>query len=116
MGKHLLKIAAGGLLLLSACSAASEAEPLMTRDRCAAQPGFVFVPAGTFITGSTPAERDYGYEISAQAIADSPEAIAAAEQGLRDRRWFEFEADQQTASLAAVCMQANLVTDWKSVV
>ncbi|MEM9504163.1 MAG: SUMF1/EgtB/PvdO family nonheme iron enzyme [Cyanobacteria bacterium P01_E01_bin.43] len=110
MGKHLLKVAAGGLLLLSACSNASEAETMMTRDRCAAQPGFVFMPAGAFITGSTPAERDYGYEISAQAIADSPEAIAAAEQGLRERRWFEFEADQQTTSLAAVCIQANLVT------
>ena len=100
------------LLVLSACSIEpiDEAGELMTRDRCEAQPGFVFVPAGEFIAGSDRAERDYGYEISAAAIAQTPEAIAAAEQGLRDRRWFDFEAAPQTQTLAAFCLQANLVT------
>jgi len=96
------------LLGLVACGTTSEAVP-MTRDRCAAQPGFVFVPGGEFIAGSDQAERDYGYAISAQAIADSPDAIAAAEQRLRDRRWFEFEGDRRRETLAAFCLQANLV-------
>ncbi|MEL6381414.1 MAG: SUMF1/EgtB/PvdO family nonheme iron enzyme [Cyanobacteria bacterium J06626_18] len=82
----------------------------MTRDRCEALPGFVFIPAGDFIAGSDQAERDYGYEISAAAIADTPTAIAQAEQRLRDRRWFEFEATPQTQTLNAFCLQTNLVT------
>ena len=94
---------------LSACGSASEAVP-MTRDRCEAQPGFVFVPGGEFIAGSDQTERDYGYAISAQAIADSPAEIAAAAQRLRDRRWFELEGDRRRESLAAFCLQAHLVT------
>lgn len=100
------------LLILSACSVepAQEVGEPMTRDRCATQPGFVFVPEGDFIAGSDRAERDYGYEISAAAIAQTPAAMAQAEQGLRDRRWFEFEASRQTSMLEAFCLQANLVT------
>jgi len=98
-------IAAG----LTACTAESRADP-MTRDRCEAQPGFVFVPDGEFIAGSDRAERDYGYEISAQAIAASPEGIADAERRLRDRRWFEFEAQRHRESLVAFCIRANLIT------
>ena len=94
---------------LSACGSASEAVP-MTRDRCEAQPGFVFVPGGEFIAGSDQTERDYGYAISAQAIADSPAEIAAAAQRLRDRRWFELEGDRRRESLAAFCLQTHLVT------
>ena len=103
-----------GLLLLaiSACSAqpAAETEEPMTRDRCEAQSGFVFAPAGDFIAGSDRAERDYGYEISAAAVAQTPAETAQAEQRLRDRRWFEFEASRQTQMLDAFCIQANLVT------
>lgn len=98
-----------GVLMLSTCSDVPPAIP-MTRESCAAQPDFVFVPAGEFIAGSDEAERDYGYEISAQAIAAAPEEIAAAEQQLRDRRWFEFEAPRQSQTLEAFCLQANLVT------
>ncbi|MDB9526845.1 SUMF1/EgtB/PvdO family nonheme iron enzyme [Oscillatoria sp. CS-180] len=99
-----------GSMLVTACSTDSAVEQPMTRDRCDSQPGFVFVPAGEFIAGSDTVERDYGYEISAQAIASSPEAIAEAETGLRDRRWFEFEANRRTELLNAFCIQANLVT------
>ena len=100
------------LLALSACSTES-IEPTqapMTRDRCEAQSGFVFVPEGDFIAGSDRAERDYGYEISAAAVAQTPAETAQAEQRLRDRRWFEFEASRQTQTLPAFCVQANLIT------
>ncbi|MGF1458897.1 MAG: formylglycine-generating enzyme family protein [Leptolyngbyaceae cyanobacterium] len=97
------------LLALTACGIASDTVP-MTRDRCTAQPGFVFVPAGELVAGSDRAERDYAYTISAQAAATTSEQVAAAEQNLRGRRWFEFEGDRRQASTAAFCVQANLVT------
>ncbi|MBE7380532.1 MAG: SUMF1/EgtB/PvdO family nonheme iron enzyme [Leptolyngbya sp. SIO1E4] len=109
MSRGIGGIAGLGLLLVSACSANSTGAP-MTRDRCEAQPGFAFIPAGEFIAGSDLAERDYGYEISAAAIGRTPADIAQAEQRLRDRRWFEFEASRQTQTLAAFCVQTNLVT------
>ncbi|NEQ43442.1 MAG: formylglycine-generating enzyme family protein [Leptolyngbya sp. SIOISBB] len=96
-------------LAISACGAASPDIP-MTRDRCEAQAGFVFVPAGEFIAGSDRTERDYGYAISAQAIAATPDTIAQAEQRLRERRWFEFEGDRRREFSEAFCLQANLVT------
>lgn len=103
------------LLLAGACSVPWAEAPavtpsLMTRERCEAQPGFVFVPAGDFIAGSDRAERDYGYEISAMAAARTPAAIAQVEQRLRSRRWFEFEPDRQSQTLNAYCIQRNLVT------
>jgi formylglycine-generating enzyme required for sulfatase activity len=96
-------------IAIAACGSSTEKIP-MTRDRCEAPSGFVFVPGGDFIAGSDRAERDYGYTISAEAIADSPADVAAAEQSLRDRRWFEFEGDRRRETLAAFCIQANLVT------
>jgi len=102
-------LAAIAVLWLTACGVESTTEPI-TRDRCESQAGFVFVPAGDFIAGSNAAERDYAYVISAHAIASTPEAVAQAEQQLRDRRWFEFEGDRQVKTLDAFCIQANLVT------
>lgn len=96
-------------LAISACGAASQ-DLSMTRDRCAAQAEFVFIPAGEFSAGSDRAERDYGYAVSAQAIANTPETVMEAEQRLRERRWFEFEGDRQRKFLEAFCLQANLVT------
>ncbi|MGD1861476.1 MAG: formylglycine-generating enzyme family protein [Leptolyngbyaceae cyanobacterium] len=108
MGKK-VSILAALVLTAAACGTMSEAVP-MTRDRCEAQPGFVFVPAGDFIAGSDQTERDYAYEISAAATTTAPDALATAEQRLRERRWFEFEGDRRTETLAAFCMRANLVT------
>lgn len=98
-----------GMALLMGCGAGTDTLP-MTRDRCERQPGFVFVPPGEFMAGSDDAERDYAYQISAQAIADDPSEVGEAEARLRDRRWFEFEANRQIRTLAAFCIQANLVT------
>lgn len=108
-----LRLCLGLLSVLAGCSQASRGEPVyppMTRGRCEATPGFVFVPAGEFIAGSDRAERDYGYDISAAAAAQTPEAVRQARQRLRDRRWFEFEASRRTETLEAFCLQANLIT------
>lgn len=102
-------IAALFLAGVSACSLPTE-NVAITAAECEAQPGFVFVPAGEFIAGSDRAERDYGYAISAAAIAQTPSGIAEAEQQLRDRQWFEFEASRAKQTLEAFCIQANLVT------
>jgi formylglycine-generating enzyme required for sulfatase activity len=104
-----LNISAIALIACNSTSepAASEATP-MTRERCEAQSGFAFVPAGAFLSGSDAAERDYGYQISA-AAAD-PTDQRAAEQRLRDRRWFDREPDRQSQQLEAFCIGTHLVT------
>lgn len=84
--------------------------PPMTRERCEAQSGFIFVPAGAFLAGSDIAERDYGYRISAVAIATDADGQAAAEQRLRDRRWFDREPDRQSQQLDAFCIGTNPIT------
>lgn len=103
------------LLGVAACSGVpslSQApdNPPMTRERCEAQPGFTFVPGGDFISGSDSAERDYGYRISAAAIAEDADGQAMAEQRLRDRRWFDREPNRQSESLEAFCISTNLIT------
>ncbi|WP_428843036.1 formylglycine-generating enzyme family protein [Sphaerothrix gracilis] len=102
-----------GLLLVSlllSCTAPFLSGNI-SRDRCEAQPGFVFVPAGQFIAGSNQAERDYAYEISAAAIASDPSGRAAAEQRLRQRGWFDHEPERQTTEQAAFCISQQLVTN-----
>ncbi|NER82984.1 MAG: formylglycine-generating enzyme family protein [Leptolyngbya sp. SIO1D8] len=100
-----------GVLLVSACSSTNPTPAdSITQAQCEGHSGFVFVPGGEFIRGSDRAERDYGYEISAAAIAQTPADRAQAEQRLRDRRWFEFEAERQTQTLEAFCIQTHLVT------
>ncbi|MEM0979071.1 MAG: SUMF1/EgtB/PvdO family nonheme iron enzyme [Cyanobacteria bacterium P01_H01_bin.58] len=94
---------------VSACSVPVE-NIAITAAECEAQPGFVFVPEGEFIAGSDRAERDYGYAISAATVASTPDDIAQAEQRLRDRRWFEFEASRKNQTVEAFCIGTNLVT------
>ncbi|NJM85307.1 MAG: formylglycine-generating enzyme family protein [Leptolyngbyaceae cyanobacterium RM2_2_21] len=94
---------------LLSCAAPLADETL--RDRCEAQPGFAFVAAGSFISGSDEAERSYGYEISAAAIASAPADRPAAEQGLRQRGWFDSEPERQTTEQAAFCMSQQLTTN-----
>ncbi|NEP55489.1 MAG: sulfatase-modifying factor protein, partial [Symploca sp. SIO2G7] len=77
------------LLLIGCQNVASESKPQITQTQCEAKPRFSFVQGGAFIAGSDRTERDYAYRISAEGFADSPEDIAAAEAGYRQRKWFE---------------------------
>jgi formylglycine-generating enzyme required for sulfatase activity len=83
----------------------------MTRNRCEVGSEFVFIPAGEFIAGSDRTERDYGYRLSAQALASRAERVPQLEQQLKQRRWFESETVQQQRSLAAFCIRRNLITN-----
>lgn len=83
----------------------------MTRDRCESDAAFRFVPAGDYIAGSDAAERDYAYQISAEAIAQRPDQVVQARQQLQSRRWFDAEPGRQTQSLPAVCLSRHLVTN-----
>jgi toxoflavin biosynthesis protein ToxD len=83
----------------------------MTRDRCELDPEFVFISAGEFISGSDRTERDYGYRLSAQALASSTEQVSQLEQQLKQRSWFESETAHQERSLAAFCIRRNLITN-----
>lgn len=95
--------------VLSACGVLSDPLP-MTAERCQAQPGFIFIAAGTVIVGSDRAERDYGYRISAEAIGDTPTAVSQAAIRLRQRGWFEGERQRQQVDVAAYCMAQTPVT------
>ena len=97
-------------LCLSLWLGCNHASPSISRDRCA-DSEFVFIPSGEYIAGSDPTEREFAYRISADALADDAEAIAQAEQQLRDRRWFEFEPEQETRSRPDFCIRQNLVTN-----
>ena len=100
------------LFLLASCAGSpSTSEPSIAQRDCEADGNFVFVPAGEFVAGSDRAERDYGYRISAEAIADSEAAIARAEASLRAKQWFEREASKATKNLSAFCIARNLVTN-----
>ncbi|MEO0827984.1 MAG: SUMF1/EgtB/PvdO family nonheme iron enzyme [Cyanobacteria bacterium J06642_9] len=97
------------VVLINACQTPEALS--ITRDRCEVQSGFKFVPAGAFISGSDRGERDYAYQISAEALADTPTAIAEAESRLRQRRWFDFEPQRQSLNLPAFCIHQQLVTN-----
>ena len=85
--------------------------PTITRKECETDAAFVYIPPGEFIQGSDRAERDYGYQISAQAITKPGQNLAAAEARLRKSRWFDKEDERQQISLPAVCISRNLVTN-----
>ena len=89
---------------------ADSAEPI-TRQSCESDPAFAFIPEGQFIIGSNNRERDFGYRISAQAIANTPKSIKQAEQKLRQTGWFDRETSPQIKSLPGFCLSRNLVTN-----
>lgn len=82
----------------------------LTQAECEAEADYVYIPAGPFLFGSTPKERDYGYQISALAAANDPAETDRVEQQLRQQRWFAGEPDQQSLSLDAFCLRKHLVT------
>ena len=99
-----------GIMLLAGCSSDPMQSQKITQERCAAQSGFVFVAAGPFQSGSDSEQRDYGYQISAEAMGDTPDAIAQAESQLRQQRWFAGEQELTEIDLSDFCIAENLVT------
>ncbi|MEM9566780.1 MAG: SUMF1/EgtB/PvdO family nonheme iron enzyme [Cyanobacteria bacterium P01_E01_bin.34] len=79
---------------------------------CGVDGEFVWIPEGSFISGSDRTERDYAYQVSAEtAAAGAPERVDAIARGLRQSRWFEGEFDRQERTLPGYCIAANLVTN-----
>ncbi|ASC69993.1 sulfatase-modifying factor protein [Halomicronema hongdechloris C2206] len=95
------------VLALVACG---DSPTTISRSRCEAQPGFVFIASGDFVAGSDEAERAMAYRLSAQALGDDPKAVAAAEVSLRQQGWFDREPQRRSQFLAGFCMQRHLVT------
>ncbi len=85
--------------------------PALAQDPCGSGGDFVHIPAGSFIQGSDDAERDYGYQISAVAAAPDPSQVAAFEEQLRQRQWFEGEMSRQDGSVSDFCISRFLVTN-----
>ena len=83
----------------------------IARSECETDSSFVFIPPGQFIQGSDRQERDFAYQISAQAIAQIPKDIAQAEQKLRQTNWFGRETPRQTTFLPGFCLSRNLITN-----
>jgi len=106
-----MAIATTTLLMIMGLNAGFAPVQEMTRDRCEVGPAFVWIPAGELIAGSDRKERDYGYRLSAQALANNPEQISQVEQQLRQREWFESELPRQRRSLSAFCLSRNLITN-----
>ncbi len=99
-------------LAMGGCKASVTADSSdLTRAECEADPSFIFIPGGKFILGSDRPERDFGYSISAQAIANRSSSISQAEQKLRQVGWFDRETERQTATLPGFCISRNLVTN-----
>ncbi|MEM6252697.1 MAG: SUMF1/EgtB/PvdO family nonheme iron enzyme [Cyanobacteria bacterium P01_D01_bin.156] len=102
------------LLFAASCQELSDGsvpQTVMTQADCDAIPGFVYVEGGEFIAGSDRTERDYAYRISAEGFANSPEDVAVAEAGYRQRKWFEREPGRRTETLPAFCIAKNLTTN-----
>ena len=93
------------------CHSPSADSVEITRAECENDSAFIFIPSGEFIKGSDIQERDFAYNISARAIADTPQGITQAEQELRKIGWFDREPSRQTASVSSFCLARNLVTN-----
>lgn len=98
----------GSLLVLGTQNRRVQAQ--ISPTACEAEDTFVFIPEGSYLSGSSRQERDYGYQISAQAVAADPEGIATAEQRLRQQAWFEGEPDPAEIDLPSFCIARHLVT------
>jgi len=65
-------------------------------------PEVIFIPAGSFITGSDKAERELGYQLDERAYGHSI---------TRKNRWYDFEAKRQKINLPAFSITKNLITN-----
>jgi len=94
-----------------AVSESNGSSKLITRPECETDQTFAYVPGGDFTSGSDRQERDFAYNISAQAIASESKSVAQAERQLRKTGWFDRESDLQISSVSDFCLSRNLVTN-----
>ena len=99
------------IALISGCQLQSANSSSLTSQECEANSDFVFISEGEFTIGSDRTERDFAYNISAQAIAKTEAGIEQAEQKLRQTGWFDGESDRTTVSISDYCISRNLVTN-----
>ena len=109
--KHKITFLMAIALSVWGCHSPSADSVEITRAECENDSAFIFIPSGEFIKGSDIQERDFAYNISARAIADTPQGITQAEQKLRKIGWFDREPSRQTASVSSFCLARNLVTN-----
>ncbi len=100
----------GGLATLIPPVQAQGSPESISKRACEADGAFVYIPAGDSQSGSSREQRDYGYQISAEAVASDPDQITTARQRLRQQAWFEGESDPTQISLAGFCLAQHLVT------
>ena len=99
------------ILSLWSCHSPSADLAEITSAECETDSAFAFIPSGEFIKGSDRQERNFAYNISAKAIANTDQSITQAEQKLRNTGWFDREPNRQTASTSSFCLARNLVTN-----
>lgn len=65
-------------------------------------PAVIQIPAGSFVFGSTPAEREYAYQLDEHAYGHSV---------TRQSRWYDSEPDPQTIDLGEFQITEHLITN-----
>lgn len=114
LDRHKFKIAFLMAIAFSvwSCHTSGSADSVeIARDECESGSAFIFIPSGEFVQGSDRQERNFAYNISARAIASTPESVTQAEQKLRNTGWFDRESSRQTVSTSNFCLSRNLVTN-----
>jgi formylglycine-generating enzyme required for sulfatase activity len=85
--------------------------PPITRPQCEADGDYVFVGGGNYIKGSSIAERDYAYQISAQLQATNSTDLETSLQQLKKQNKFAQEHNSELETLPPFCIGRNLVTN-----
>ena len=110
--KTTLSITIAIAIAITGCdtSTADSAKSISPQE-CETDSAYAYIPPGEFTLGSDRAERDFAYNISARAIANTESDIAPAETKLRKTGWFDRENNRQTLSLPGFCLSRNLITN-----
>ncbi len=87
--------AMSGTIILSAAVAFAASSAV-------AAPEVIRIPAGTFISGSDPTERDAAYQLDEKAYGHSV---------TRKQQWYESEFERTTKELTAFSISKNLITN-----
>lgn len=94
----------------AACAGRQSSPDGISRAACERDPRFSFVPGGAFVFGSSAAERDAAYRLSAQSAANGADAQRESEHTLRARRFFDDEPLRSERVLRSFCIARRPVT------